>query len=414
VVLGYPPQVTTRKTLGEREFIFFMALVSAMSALAIDLLLPAFADMRPAFDLEPDATDLSLTITLFFMGTGVGNLFWGPIADAKGRKPVLVVSMALYGVGAFISAFAPSLAVLYAARFLWGIASAGPRTLTQAIVRDRYSGDAMARIMTLVQTAFFLAPVIAPVLGKGLVELGSWRYVMGFGVVSAVAVILWSLRLEETLDPAHRRPLNFKGTVRGFQAVIANKVTRGYLLAVTFSFGAFFSFLSSSELLFEDVFDRSSWFVPFFSIVSVLFGGVALATNRLLRRTTGRNVAMGAGVGMLVASVALLAVALITDGTPNVVLFLVVFTVANACHVGFFPTANSLALEPMGQMAGTAAAVLGFTTSVGGALLASLINRSIDGSVTPMALGYAVYVATAVACQAWAAHHAKAMEPVDA
>lgn len=391
-----------------------MALVSAMSALAIDLLLPAFAEMRVAFDLEPDATNLSLTVTLFFIGSGVGNLFWGPAADAVGRKPVLLASMALYGVGALVAAFAPSLAVLYAARFVWGVASAGPRTLTQAIVRDRYSGDAMARVMTLVQTAFFLAPVVAPVLGKGLVEFGSWRYVMAFGVVSAVVVILWSLRLEETLDPANRRPLNLGGTLRGFQAVVANKVTRGYILAVTFSFGAFISFLGSSELLFENVFDRSSWFVPFFSIASVLFGGVALATNRVLRRRTGRQVAMGAGVAMLVASVALLTVALATNGKPNVVLFLVIFTVANASHVGFFPTANSLALEPMGKMAGTAAAVLGFTISAGGAFLASLIDRSIDGTVTPVAVGYTIYVALAVACQAWAAHHAKAAASLNA
>ena len=153
--------------MGEREFVLFIALVSAMSALAIDILLPAFEDMRPAFGLDDDSTRLSLTVTLFLMGAGVGNLFYGPIADAVGRKPTLAGSMTLYGVAALAAALAPSLGVLYASRFVWGFASAGSRTLTQAIVRDRFAGTAMARVMTLVQTAFFLAPILAPVLGQG-------------------------------------------------------------------------------------------------------------------------------------------------------------------------------------------------------------------------------------------------------
>ena len=172
--------------MGEREFVLFIAMVSAMSALAIDILLPAFEDMRPAFGLDEDSTQLSLTVTLFLMGAGVGNLFYGPIADAVGRKPTLAGSMTLYGVAALAAALAPSLGVLYASRFVWGFASAGSRTMTQAIVRDRFAGTAMARVMTLVQTAFFLAPIIAPVLGKVLVEVGSWRWVLASGVVTAL------------------------------------------------------------------------------------------------------------------------------------------------------------------------------------------------------------------------------------
>lgn len=379
-----------------------MAMVSAMSALAIDMLLPAFADMRPAFGLPADSTDLSLTITLFFIGSGVGQVFYGPLADAIGRKPVLVGSMALYGVAAFVSALAPSLAVLYVARFVWGIAAAGSRTLSQAIVRDRYAGDAMARVMTLIQTAFFLAPIVAPLLGSALVTIGSWRWVMGFGVVSALAIVGWSLRIEETLAPDNRRPLGFGSVLTGFRLVATNRVTVGYLLSVTFAFGAFFSFLASAELVFESVFDRASWFVPYFSIMSALFAGVALGTNRLLRVITGRRLALGAGIALLVASLAFLVVAWLGDGVPNFLVFLVVFTVANGCHVAFFPTANSLALEPMGALAGTAAAGIGLTTSIVGAFLGSLVDRAIEGTITPMAIGYAVYAFAALGFQVFA------------
>ena len=388
--------------MGEREFVLFMALVAAMSALAIDILLPAFAQMRPAFGLDDDSTRLSLTVTLFLMGTGVGNLFYGPIADTVGRKPTLAGSMALYAAAALTCALAPSLGVLYASRFVWGFASGGSRTLTQAIVRDRFAGTAMARVMTLIQSAFFLAPILAPVLGKVLVEVGSWRWVMAFGVVTALTVLAWSLRLAETLDPAHRRPLRVRPVLAGFGAVARNRTSLGYGLAVTFGFGAFLSFLGSTELILSDVYDRPGWFVPYFSAVSVMAAAVAVGSNRILHRVEAPQLALTAGAAFATASAALFAATMAGGGQPPVGVWLTLFSLANACHVGVFPTAMSLALEPMGRMAGTAAAVLGFCGSVGGSLLASFTDRAIDGSVTPIGVAYLAYSVIALACQIWA------------
>ena len=388
--------------MGEREFVLFIALVSAMSALAIDILLPAFEDMRPAFGLDDDSTRLSLTVTLFLMGAGVGNLFYGPIADAVGRKPTLAGSMTLYGVAALAAALAPSLGVLYASRFVWGFASAGSRTLTQAIVRDRFAGTAMARVMTLVQTAFFIAPILAPVLGKVLVEFGSWRWVMASGVVTALLVLGWSLRIGETLDPANRRPLRLGPVLVGFRVVIRNRTALGYTLMVTFGFGAFLSFLGSTELVFSDVYNRSGWFVPYFSAFGVVAATVALGSNRVLYKVNARQLALGAGIAFAAASVALFAVTAASDGLPPFAAWLVLFSLANACHVGVFPTGMSLVLEPMGTMAGTAAAVLGFSTSLLGSLLASFTDRAIDGSVMPIGVAYLAYSSIALICQLWA------------
>ncbi len=388
--------------MGEREFVLFIALVSAMSALAIDILLPAFEDMRPAFGLDDDSTRLSLTVTLFLMGAGVGNLFYGPIADAVGRKPTLAGSMTLYGVAALAAALAPSLGVLYASRFVWGFASAGSRTLTQAIVRDRFAGTAMARVMTLVQTAFFIAPILAPILGKVLVEFGSWRWVMASGVVTALLVLGWSLRIGETLDPANRRPLRLGPVLVGFRVVIRNRTALGYTLMVTFGFGAFLSFLGSTELVFSDVYNRSGWFVPYFSAFGVVAATVALGSNRVLYKVNARQLALGAGIAFAAASVALFAVTAASDGLPPFAAWLVLFSLANACHVGVFPTGMSLVLEPMGTMAGTAAAVLGFSTSLLGSLLASFTDRAIDGSVMPIGVAYLAYSSIALVCQLWA------------
>ncbi len=379
-----------------------MALSSAMAAIAIDTLLPAFEQMRPAFGLSADSTQLSLTLTLFFVGMATGTLFYGPISDAIGRKPLLFVSLGLYAAAAIAGALAPSLQVLLISRFAWGFAAAGPRTITQAIVRDRYSGTAMARVMTLIQTAFFLAPIIGPVLGKGLVALGSWRYVMIFGALSAAVLALWSLRLPETLAPENRRPLRLGGTLAGFGYVVANRTTLGYTLAVTFGFGAFFSFLASSELIFVDVYDHAGWFVPYFSAMSTLGAIVSVTTNRMLRRHAARPMALGAGLGFVATSGALLAVTAAARGLPHIAVWIALFSLANALHIAFFPVAMSLALEPMGALAGTAASVVGFSTALFGALLAAIPDRAIDGDVMPIGVSYFVYGVLALACQLWA------------
>lgn len=390
------------RQLGDREFIFFMALVSAMSALAIDILLPAFADMRPDFGLAADATNLSITLTVFFFGSGIGQLFYGPLADRFGRKPILAASLLLYASAALVCALAPNLTVLYTGRFIWGFAAAGPRTLTQAIVRDRYSGDAMARVMTLIQAAFSLAPIVAPVIGAGLVAAAGWRAVMLFGVVVAGVALIWSSRLPESLADENRRSLAPSAIVRSFGLVASNRITVAYIGAITMGFSAFFTFLASLELVFGEVYDKASWFVPYFSLISVSFGAVAVLSNRMLKRITAARWALMAGVGFAASAAVMFVLTIATGGMPPFLLWLAVFTIVNSCFVAFFPTANSLALEPMGSLAGTAASAIGFMSFVVGAVLASFVDRAISDNVMPMAIGYFGFASASLLFQLWA------------
>lgn len=388
--------------MGEREFVVYVALLSAMVALAIDMLLPAFGQMRIAFGLADDSTSLALTMTLFFMGVAVGTLFYGPISDTVGRKRVLLTSTILYAVAAAVAALAPTLPVVFASRFAWGLAAAGPRTLSQAIVRDRFAGTAMARVMTLVQAVFFIGPIVAPVIGKALVELGSWRWVMAFGVFTALVALLWSLRLGETLAPEARRPMRLGAVLVGFRTVLSNRTSTGYMLANTFVFAAFYSFLASTELIFSAVYSQPEWFVPYFTAMSVLAAAVAVGTNRLLRSYEARWVALGAGTAYSVAATALLGVTIAGDGRPALILWLALFSMANSCHTAFFPTCISLGLEPMGELAGTASSVIVFSTSMLGSLLASFTDRAIDDTVMPISVAYFGYSLIALACQLWA------------
>ena len=390
---------TASRSLGDREFIVFLGIVSAMAALAIDTILPAFGQMRETFDLAPDSTSLSLTITLFFFGNGIGFFVYGPLSDSVGRRRVLHLSLALYALAAFVGAFAPNLTILYLSRFVWGFASGGPRIISQAIVRDKWSGQEMARIMTLIQTFFYVGPIFGPIIGRALVAAGSWRWVFVFSTIVALALIVWSGRLPETLAPENRRSFDMRTTIDGMKVAVGHPVTRWYGLAIAVGFGAFYSFLASSELLISEVFEQPDWFVPIFITLSVLMAVLAFTANRVLRRVAAKDWVLGAGISFVAASAVAVVIAVASNGLPSIGVFLPIFAWAVLSHAAMFPTATSLALNPMGALAGTAAAAMGATISYLGAFLGSLIDRSIEGTVTPMAIGFLVYSTLALGFQ---------------
>jgi len=382
---------------GEREFIAFAALISTSIALSIDMVLPAFADLRSSFGMEPTSNLPGLTITCIFVGMAIGMPFFGPLADTYGRIPVLRAGIALFALGALGSTLAPNLGSLLASRVLWGIGCAAPRTISQAMIRDKFEGDDMARVMAIVQTIFFAGPVLAPVIGDLLVRAGgSWRLTQLFGLAIAMVVWLWSFRITESLDSANKRDLSFSGTKEGLRVVWGNRVTIGYALTLLFSGGAFYSFLSSSELIISEVFEKPTWFVPYFSITMGVMAAVALTGSRVVGRIGARRLGHGALAFQLGVSFLMLALALSTDGVPPVGLWMVLMTAQIAAMVVMMPTMTTLALEPMEALAGTAASTIGFITLAIGALLGAIVDRQITSTVTPLAVGYALYTSLAV------------------
>jgi len=382
---------------GEREFIAFAALISTSIALSIDMVLPAFADLRSSFGMEPTSNLPGLTITCIFVGMAIGMPFFGPLADTYGRIPVLRAGIALFALGALGSTLAPNLGSLLASRVLWGIGCAAPRTISQAMIRDKFEGDDMARVMAIVQTIFFAGPVLAPVIGDLLVRAGgSWRLTQLFGLAIAIVVWLWSFRITESLDSANKRDLSFSGTKEGLRVVWGNRVTIGYALTLLFSGGAFYSFLSSSELIISEVFEKPTWFVPYFSITMGVMAAVALTGSRVVGRIGARRLGHGALAFQLGVSFLMLALALSTDGVPPVGLWMVLMTAQIAAMVVMMPTMTTLALEPMEALAGTAASTIGFITLAIGALLGAIVDRQITSTVTPLAVGYALYTSLAV------------------
>ena len=190
------------------EFIGLLATISALTALAIDLMLPTFGDVREYYDLAPDSSATARIVTLFFLGFA-GQIFFGPLSDRFGRLAIMRAGFGLYVIGCLGSAFAPSLDLMLLARLLWGVGAGALQVSALAMIRDRFHGDEMARILSFVLMVFLIIPIIAPVLGKAVLSVSSWRVVFLVPLVVAVGVFVWSLRLVESL-PAPNRLLELR------------------------------------------------------------------------------------------------------------------------------------------------------------------------------------------------------------
>lgn len=390
------------RDLGRVELTAFLALSMALAALGIDLMLPALGEIRRDLGLAPGATAVTGLVTAYFLGLAAGQLVYGPLADRYGRKRALHVGYAVYGVGALAAALGPTLAAVWVARFVWGLGAAGPRVATIALIRDRYEGEEMARAMSFVMAVFILVPVVAPTLGAlGAATIG-WRATFGLCVVTAAAVALWARRVPETLAPEHRLPLSPARLAAAARTVVTERRTAAYTLAMTAMYGAFTSYLASSRDLFTVTFDREAAYPTIFGALALVMGVGMLANARVVRAVGPRRLSHGLLLGYLAAAGALVGVALATDGRPPFAVFVVAIAAMLLAHALLIPNLNTVAMSPMGAIAGTAAAVIGAVQIAGGALLGSLLDRTFDGTITPLAWGFLGYGLLAFALVTWA------------
>lgn len=393
---------TTRtRSLGRTEFIALVAAIMASTALGIDLMLPAFGDIRSAFGLEPDSTAVAGIVTSYFVGLAVGQIVWGPVADRFGRKPTLNAGLACYAIGALLAALSPGLMLLYVSRLLWGMGAAGPRVVALAVVRDRFEGDLMARVMSFTMAVFVIVPVIAPSLGAGLLAISSWRWVFAFCALYAGTVLVWARRLPESLRPEHRLELRFDRVARAARLVVTNRHTLGYTLAMTALFGVFSSYLASSEIIYGEVFGRADLFPLLFGGTAAVMGLANIANGVIVERVGVRRLVHLLMLGFLGVAVAMVWIAVRTPDAPGLWAFVIVLGLQLLVYAMLFPNLNTVAMDPMGSVAGMAAAVIGLVTIAGGALLGAGLDRSFDGSVRPISWGFLAAGAMALAITLW-------------
>ena len=379
------------RRLGRVEFVTLLAMSMSLAALGIDLMLPAFEQMRADLGLDPGATEMAGTVTAYFIGLAVGQFLYGPLADRYGRRPALYLGYGIYGIGALAAAVSPTLEILLLSRVLWGLGAAGPAVVTRAVIRDTFEGDQMSRAMSMIVAVFILVPVIAPSIGAAAITIMSWRWLF-VGCVGATAIMaLWARRLPETLHPTDRLPLRLGRIGRAAGSVLTNRQALLYTLALTALYSVFTSYVASSENIFVGVFDQARLFPVIFGGLAGTIGLSMLVNARIVRTVGTLRLAHLVLIGYLVLAAALVTVAVLTDGRPPLWLFLVGMAAMLSAHALLIPNFTTIALAPLGHIAGTASSVVGGIQLGIGASLGLLLDRTFDGSVLPLSLGFLGY-----------------------
>jgi DHA1 family bicyclomycin/chloramphenicol resistance-like MFS transporter len=391
--------------IGSRELIVLISAIMALMALGIDLLLPAFDDIRDEFGLSDESTQISQVITAFFLGLSTAQLVWGPLADRFGRKPILLAGIGVYAFGAAASAFAPSLAWLLGARFVWGVGAAAARVVATAIIRDVFEGTDMAKAMSQVMAVFVMAPVFAPSIGAGLIIAFSWKAIFWSCVVWSALIVAWSFRLPETLRPEHRRNLEFRSIASGFAEVARNPITAGYTLATVFMQGIFAAYLGSSERIVNEVFGRGPQFPIIFGATAILFGVGAIINGRVVGKFGTIRIIHTMSWAVLAMTLVLLAVSVAAGGRPQFWVFMPLLGINLSMFMFLMPNLNTEALVPMGELAGTASSVTGAARIFLGAFLGAAVDSQVTDSTTPFVVAFVIFAVCLIASVRWAERH---------
>lgn len=385
--------MATTKPLSQGEFVALIAALFATIALSIDAMLPALPEI--AASLSPDAPNRAqLVITSFVFGMGLGTLFAGPLADAFGRKPVIMAGSLLFVCAAVACYFAETLEVLLIARVVQGFGAAAPRTVSMALMRDLYKGREMAKIMSFVMMVFMVVPAVAPLMGQAVIAVSGWHAIFLVYIAFTGITMLWmGLRQPETLQPANRRPLALGALVAATQELFSHRIVAISIVAQMLTQACLFATLSSMQGIFEQRFDRAESFPTWFAVIAICSAIGSVINARVVMRLGMRTVVVATYGGILALTLAMLLL-ISTQLMPEALAFPahVLWSVALFAMMSLtMGNLNALAMEPVGHIAGLAASVTSALATVGSVVLAVPVGLAFNGTQIPLMLGVAAF-----------------------
>jgi len=372
------PIQTKRLTL-----ILILGSLAALGPLSIDMYLPAFPDMSRSFGASASSIQLSLTACM--LGMALGQIIVGPLSDVRGRKRPLLLALSAYLLASLACAFAPTIEVLIALRFVQGAAGASGIVISRAIVRDLFEGPELTKFFAALSLVNGTAPILAPIIGGQILRFGDWRIVFYLlAVLSTLMLIAVAFRLPETLPVHHRVEGNLKTTFQTFGRLLSDRTFIGYAFAQAFAMGAMFAYISGSPFVLQNIYGASP------QQFSFLFGlngiGIILAAQtagRLAGRVDSEKMMRIALTVVAMAGICLFLALTLSDSLILVMipLFFVVSSVGMISTLGF-----TLAMQNYGSTAGSASALLGLLPMLVGSLVSPLVGVMGEESSLPMGL----------------------------
>lgn len=373
-------------SIPSKEFTLLMALMMSIVAISIDALLPALGIIGNELKVA-NPNHVQLVIGFIFGGMAIGQLIAGPLSDAMGRKPILYGGIVLYLVGSVICYVSSDFHMLLAGRFIQGLGVAAPYVTAVSVVRDKYAGRDMAKVMSLVMMIFILVPAIAPSLGQAVMHLSGWRAIFFLYIGYSIVIGLWiAFRLEETLAPEHRIPMKIGAFAHGFRHIISNRTTVMYTLCMGLCFGSFIGYLGASQQIFQDQFGVGETFSLYFGGLALVLGVASLTNSRIVARFGMRYICVRAMGCIVLASAIFLAMHYIVEITLP--MFVVYAAILFFSFGLMFGNLNAIAMEPMGDVAGMASAITGAVSSVISLSFGTLIGQMYDNTLIPIACGF--------------------------
>lgn len=379
------------------EFVALIAMLTSLTALAIDAMLPALVTIGRELGVQHD-NDAQLILTTLFLGLALGQVFFGPLSDATGRKPLMYVGLGIFMLGSLLSMVAQDFSHMLIGRFLQGVGASAPRVLTMALVRDCYSGRAMARVMSFTMSIFILVPMIAPSLGQGILLVAGWRSIFTLFFVLALSVTVWFWwRMPETLATDKRSAFRFGEFWRGLKEVVSNRTSMTYTLTTGIVFGAFLGYLSSAQQILQIQYGLGERFPLYFALLALAIGGASLLNAKLVMRYGMHWISKRALLLFTLLSGAFWFVTYSSAGHPALPLLMAYFMLAFLALGMLFGNLNALAMEPLGHIAGIGASVIGSLSTLIAIPLGTFVGQAYDGTVLPLISGFLIFGLAATA-----------------
>ncbi len=373
------------------EFVVLMAALTSVMALSIDAILPAFKMIGDDLKLT-DPNHIQYLISVLFFGFGIGLIVFGPISDTMGRKKPIYLGGSIFVVGTLIAFVSQSLNVMLLGRLLQGFGAASFRIMAIAIIRDEYKGKAMAKVMSFITTVFILVPIIAPSIGQAVLFLAPWRSIFLFYLFTCGSTILWfALRQRETLPVEERKKFSWKNLAYSFKETLTHPTSLHSTLIVGFMRGGMVAYLSCSQQIFQGVYKVGDKFPLYFGSLALTIGLSNIMNSKLLSYF---------GVGQLVkVALTILAFVLVPVSiyfyvgdvsSPTLIGFMFLFSCFFGCLGLLFGNLTTLALDPLGHIAGSASSIVGFTQNTISVIIGMIIAQQFDQTVRPVITGLTI------------------------
>uniref|UniRef100_UPI00260777C7 multidrug effflux MFS transporter n=1 Tax=uncultured Kiloniella sp. TaxID=1133091 RepID=UPI00260777C7 len=383
------------------EFIALMAFLMSLVALSIDAVMPALPLLGQQLAVT-NPNDVQLVIGIIFFGLATGQIFFGPWSDSIGRKPVIYCGLTIFIIGSIISATASDFNVMLLGRLLQGIGASGPRTISVALVRDQFEGRAMARIMSFIMAVFIIVPTIAPALGLSIMMLFDWQAIFySFFLLASIVLFWFACRQPETLAKENRISLTFGHFWNGLKTILTNKQTLAYTLAAGIIFGAFIGYLTSAQQIFQDIYGITELFPLYFAILSLSIGAASLTNANLVMKFGMRKLSKIALITMTILAILYLVPANLASGQPQLWSFMIYMMLSFFCIGILFGNFNTLAMEPLGKLAGLGSAVVGSLTTYICMAIGITIGQNYDHTVLPLVYAFAILGLISLGIMLW-------------